>query len=321
MRRPAVAARRGGRRAPASSRAAIWGGPLAARYRAVERYLASRVFPARRVPHDETPKRLYAAMRYAALSPGKRLRPLLVLTACEAAGGDWRRALPAAAAVELVHAFSLVHDDLPAMDDDDYRRGRLTTHKKYGEAMGILAGDALLAEAFRQLAELPEQGVPADRVVRAMAVLALAAGREWLIGGQVLDLEAEGRPARREQVDEIHGRKTGALMSAAMCLGAIVAGASLRDEHDLGLAGHHLGAAFQIRDDLLNASSSMRALGKRAGTDARRGKATYPRAVGRAAAERSAAISIDLARDQVARFGARARHLGRLIDAMARRER
>ena len=291
------------------------------RYRAFERMLDRRILPARPTRDDETPPRLYQAMRYAALSPGKRLRPLLVLTACEAVGGDWRRALPAAVAVELVHAFSLVHDDLPAMDDDDYRRGRLTTHKKYGEAMGILAGDALIAEAFSQLGALVNHQVPPERVVRAMMVLALASGREWLIGGQVLDLEAEGRPATRRRVDEIHGRKTGALMSASLLLGAIVAGA--RDEHELRLvsAGHHLGAAFQIHDDLLNTSASMKTLGKRTGTDAARGKATYPRAVGRVEAERAAAFSIRLAREQVAAFGTRARHLLRLIDLMARRER
>jgi geranylgeranyl diphosphate synthase type II len=283
--------------------------------------LDDRILPARPTRDDETPRRLYQAMRYAALSPGKRLRPLLVLTACDAVGGDWRRALPAAVAVELVHAFSLVHDDLPAMDDDDYRRGRLTTHKKYGEAMGILAGDALIAEAFSQLGALVQHDVPPERVVRAMMVLALASGREWLIGGQVLDLEAEGRPATRRQVDEIHGRKTGALMSASLLLGAIVAGA--KDEHELRLAsaGHHLGAAFQIHDDLLNTSASMKTLGKRTGTDAARGKATYPRAVGRVEAERAAAMSIRLAREQVAAFGPRARPLLRLIDLMARRER
>jgi len=291
------------------------------RYRAFERHLERHVLPTRPARDDETPPRLYQAIRYAALSPGKRLRPLLTLTACEAVGGDWRSALPAAVAVELVHAFSLVHDDLPAMDDDDYRRGRLTTHKKYGEAMGILAGDALIAEAFTQLGMLAGQGVASDRIVRAMMVLALASGREWLIGGQVLDIEAEGRPATRRLVDEIHGRKTGALMSASLALGAIVAGASLEHEHSLQLAGHHLGAAFQIHDDLLNTRGSMKTLGKRTGTDAARGKATYPRAVGRAAAERSAAISIRLAREQVIVFGRRARPLLTLIERMAHRER
>ena len=134
-----------------------------------------RHFAAALPPATLSPPRLHAALRYSALSPGKRMRPLLVLAACEAAGGRWQRALPAAVAVECVHAFSLVHDDLPAMDDDDYRRGRLTTHKKFGEALGVLAGDALLALAFEQVARLAEHGVPAARVVEAVQVLARAA--------------------------------------------------------------------------------------------------------------------------------------------------
>jgi geranylgeranyl diphosphate synthase type II len=260
-------------------------------------------------------------MRYAALSPGKRLRPLLVLTACEAVGGEWRRALPAAAAVELVHAFSLVHDDLPAMDDDDYRRGRLTTHKKYGEAMGVLAGDALFAQAFMELGRLVDRGVPWKRVVRASAVLAIASGSRWLIGGQVLDLAAEGRPATRDSVEDIHARKTGALISACMSLGAIVAGANAAVEHSLGIAGFALGSAFQIRDDLLNEASSLRKLGKRAGSDAARGKATFPRAVGRERAEANAALEIEVALERVRPLGKPARHLERLILATAARDR
>ena len=147
-------------------------------------------------PVTLVPPRLHAAMRYSALSPGKRLRPLLALTACAAAGGRWRDALPAAVAVECVHAFSLVHDDLPAMDDDDYRRGRLTTHKKYGEALAILAGDALIALAFEELTKLGDSGASPRRVTEATRVLASAAGSRALIGGQVLDLEAERRRTR-----------------------------------------------------------------------------------------------------------------------------
>jgi geranylgeranyl pyrophosphate synthase len=139
------------------------------------------------------PGRLGQAVRYAALSPGKRMRPLFVLAACEAVGGAWKRALPAAVAIECVHAFSLVHDDLPAMDDDDFRRGRLTTHKKFGEALGILAGDALLAFAFEEVARLVDDGVPAARVVEAVRRLAHAAGADQLVGGQALDIGAEGR--------------------------------------------------------------------------------------------------------------------------------
>ncbi|MGH7730736.1 MAG: polyprenyl synthetase family protein [Candidatus Eiseniibacteriota bacterium] len=306
-------------RPPRSAVGSIWTGALAVRHRAFERWFRRQLPPS---PLDwPEPRRLYAAMRYAALSPGKRLRPMLVLTACEAAGGPWRSAFPAALAVELVHAFSLVHDDLPCMDDDDYRRGRLTTHKKFGEAIGVLAGDALLAEAFAALGGLADRGVPPARTVRAMATLAIASGHRYLIGGQVLDLEAEGRPATRDAVQEIHGRKTGALIGAALELGAIVAGAPPEDEQALGLAGQHLGSAFQIRDDLLDLRSTMRVLGKRTGSDARRGKATYPRAVGVAAAERAATTAIRLALEGVDRFGPRARNLRHLIETMAGRER
>ena len=319
--RRGLASRSGRRQGRPSAWASIWTGPLAVRHRGFEQYFRARVLPETGDRARETPSRLYAAMRYAALSPGKRLRPLLVLTACDAAGGDWRRALPAAAAVELVHAFSLVHDDLPAMDDDDYRRGRLTTHKKYGEAMGILAGDALLAEAFGQLLRLADEKVSANRIVLATEALATAAGQTWLIGGQVLDIEAEGRRVTREQVEEIHSRKTGALIAASTALGAIVAGGSTQDQENLTVAGGFLGLAFQVRDDLLNLSSSMRALGKRTGTDAQRGKATYPRAVGREAAEWYAAANLEIARTHLARFGARARNLHALIDVMAHRER
>ena len=225
-------------------------------------------------------------MRYAALGPGKRLRPLLVLLTCEAVGGDWFHALPAAVAVECVHAFSLVHDDLPAMDDDDYRRGRLTTHKKYGEALGILAGDALLAFAFEELAMLEGAGVPAHRVVDAVRRLAHASGGDDLVGGQALDMAAEGRRVRTADVEAIHTRKTGALMGACLALGAIAGGADPHTVAVLDDAGRLLGFVFQIHDDLLNAGSSLRKLGKRAGTDAARGKATYHRAAGLPAALR-----------------------------------
>jgi len=168
-------------------------GPLAARLGAFEAHLAETL-----AAHADAPGKLGEAVRYAALSPGKRLRPLLLLTTCEAVGGDWREALPAAAAIECLHAFSLVHDDLPAMDDDDYRRGRLTTHKKFGEAIGILAGDALVAFAFEELTRLGDHGVPADRIVEAVRLLAWAGGPEALIAGQAL--ETAIRDAR--QVDQ-----------------------------------------------------------------------------------------------------------------------
>jgi geranylgeranyl diphosphate synthase type II len=291
-------------------------GTLATRLRAFERYF-DRTLPGA----EYVPRRLHAAMRYAALSPGKRLRPLLTLAACQAVGGRWQRALPAAAAVECVHAFSLIHDDLPAMDNDDYRRGRLTTHKKFGEALGLLAGDALIALAFQELARLTERGVPAARIVDATRTLAFASGSYLLVGGQVLDLEAEGRRPNPIAIREIHLRKTGALMGAALELGGLVAGTTQARLRRLGEIGLQLGLAFQIHDDLFNRGSSLKRLGKRAGTDAKRGKATYPAAVGEERAREEAAVWTGRALLGVRSFGPRARTLQLLIAAMAARDR
>jgi len=267
------------------------------------------------------PSKLREAMRYAALGPGKRVRPLLVLLSCEAVGGDWFHALPAAVAVECVHAFSLVHDDLPAMDDDDYRRGRLTTHRKYGEALGLLAGDALLAFGFEELTMLEGAGVPASRVVEAVRRLAHASGSDDLVGGQALDMAAEGRRVRAVDVEAIHTRKTGALMGACLALGAIAGGADPRTVAVLDDAGRLLGFVFQIHDDLLNASSSLRKLGKRTGTDAARGKATYHRAAGQAAALKKERSLLRSARIILETHCPRPTRLLALIDALAARER
>jgi len=266
------------------------------------------------------PGRLGEALRYAALSPGKRLRPLLTLAACEAVGGAWRRALPAAIAIECVHAFSLVHDDLPAMDDDDYRRGRLTTHKRYGEALGILAGDALIAFAFEELARLEHEGVPAARVLEAVRRLGHAAGADELVGGQALDIAAEGRRPTAVLVRAIHTRKTGALMGAALALGALAGDAGESTVAKLAESGRSLGLAFQITDDLLNAGSSLATLGKRAGTDEARGKATYPAAIGATRAKQEAAKLIRTTRLQITKATSNPAPLITLIDTIAKRE-
>jgi geranylgeranyl diphosphate synthase type II len=267
------------------------------------------------------PPKLREAMRYAALGPGKRVRPLLVLLSCEAVGGDWFHALPAAVAVECVHAFSLVHDDLPAMDDDDYRRGRLTTHRKYGEALGLLAGDALLALAFEELTMLEGAGVPAPRVVEAVRRLAHASGSDDLAGGQALDMAAEGRRMRAADVEAIHTRKTGALMGACLALGGIAGGADPRTVAVLDDAGRLMGFVFQIHDDLLNAGSSLRKLGKRAGTDAARGKATYHRVTGQAAALEKERSLLRSARVILETHCPRPTRLLALLDTLATRER
>ncbi|MBI1797951.1 MAG: polyprenyl synthetase family protein [Candidatus Eisenbacteria bacterium] len=288
--------------------------PLRARLDRFERYFAG-VLPAAK----ETPPALHAAMRYAALGPGKRLRPLLALTACEAVGGRYERALPAAAAVELVHAFSLVHDDLPAMDDDDFRRGRPTTHKRFDEATALLAGDALLALAFETLARA--RAASPRAACRAVALLAQAAGSRVLVGGQVLDLEGEGRRVSGSGVRDIHLRKTGGLIRAALMTGGLAGNASPGRLRALGAMGLELGLAFQIHDDLLNRRSSLARLGKRAGTDDARGKATYPRAVGDDRARIEAGRLFVSALGRVERLGIRAWNLGHLILAVAERDR
>lgn len=289
---------------------------LLRRLASFERYF-QRILPAA----DEPPASLHAAMRYAALGPGKRLRPLLVLSACEAVGGKYDRALPAAAAIELVHAFSLVHDDLPSMDDDDYRRGRLTTHKRFDEATALLAGDALLALAFETMTRLAGRGVPDSAVRRAVHVLAEASGSRVLVGGQVLDLEGEGRRVNGSGVRDIHLRKTGGLIRAALLTGGLAGGARPAALRTLGAMGLELGLAFQIHDDLLNRRSSLARLGKRAGTDDARGKATYPRAVGDERARIEAGRLFVAALRRVESLGPHAWNLGHLILAVAERDR
>lgn len=288
---------------------------LRQRLAAFERYLAQAVRE-----RAGGPGRIGQAVRYAALSPGKRLRPMLALTACEAVGGDWKRALPAAAAIECVHAFSLVHDDLPAMDDDDYRRGRLTTHKKFGEAIGILTGDALVAFAFEELSRLAERGVPPLRVLEGVQRLGRAAGADELVGGQALDIAAEGKRTGARGVREIHVRKTGALMGCALALGALAGDAGAATVQRLDDAGRMLGLAFQIHDDLLNSGSSLKTLGKRVGTDAARGKATYPAAVGEPKARAEAARIMRTVESAIGRHTSRPALLLELIGATAKRE-
>jgi geranylgeranyl pyrophosphate synthase len=267
--------------------------PFEADRRAVDRYLTRRLA---RLPG--VPARLARAMRHAALAPGKRIRPLLVLLGYDAVGGE-RKAraamLPAAAALEFVHAFSLAHDDLPALDDDDLRRGRPTLHKQFDEATAILAGDALLALAFEELAATLLVVRDPRRVAMAVFEVATATGPAGMIGGQVLDLAAEGRwgqaAARHGRtkagVTAIHVGKTGRLLAAALVVGGCLGGGDARQLGALEAIGLDLGLAFQVADDLLNEKGDARTLGKNAGTDRARGKATYPRAVGASQASRA----------------------------------
>ena len=212
------------------------------------------------------------AMRYSLLAGGKRIRALFVLECCAALGGRREEALPLAAAIEMVHAYSLIHDDLPCMDDDDLRRGKPSCHKVYGEATALLAGDALLTFAFETAAGAP---LPEELRLRAVAALARAAGYRGMIGGQVIDLAYENRPMEPEVLATLHRRKTGALLSVSAQLGAIAAGAGEDSQCALGDFAEGVGLAFQIADDILDAVGDEAKLGKPIGSDAEQGKTTF----------------------------------------------
>jgi geranylgeranyl diphosphate synthase type II len=253
---------------------------LGAAARRVDEALGHLLPPAR-----TRPRVLHDAMRYTALSPGKRLRPALVLLAHETAGGRPAAAAPIAAALEMVHAFTLIHDDLPSMDDDDMRRGRPANHVVFGEGTAILAGDALLTEAFAVLARVRRRGRP-ETAAKLVAELAEASGSGGVVGGQVLDLRSEGTHPGRGVVDFIHRRKTARLFMAALRLGGISGGASPALLRTLTAVGETSGLAFQIVDDILSEAGTRRELGRDPGRDRERGKVTYPSVRGLTASHR-----------------------------------
>lgn len=223
------------------------------------------------------PEKIYESMRYSLLAGGKRVRPILCLATCEMMGGTIEMAMPTACAVEMIHTMSLIHDDLPAMDNDDYRRGKLTNHKVYGEDIAILAGDGLLAYAFEFVAIATPVTVPRDRVLQVVARLARALGAAGLVGGQVVDLESEGKTdTSLETLNYIHNHKTAALLEACVVCGGILAGASVEDVQRLTRYAQNIGLAFQIVDDILDITATQEQLGKTAGKDLKAQKVTYP---------------------------------------------
>jgi len=261
---------------------------------------------------NEAPVTLHAAMRHSMFAGGKRLRPILLLAACEACGGDSERALPAACAVECIHTYSLIHDDLPCMDDDDFRRGHPTCHKVYGEAVAVLAGDALQPLAF----ELLLQSGGAELVKE----LAEAAGSRFLIAGQVRDLEGEGKQISFDELRTIHEGKTAALLTCCFRLGALIAGASAEKLAALTAFGHALGLAFQVVDDILDCTQSSEKLGKTAGKDAAAGKSTYVSILGIEAARAEAARLTAEAHAALEPLGAAAQRLREIADHLLARE-
>jgi geranylgeranyl diphosphate synthase type II len=274
-------------------------------------------------PSPGCPPALLEAMRYSLLAPGKRLRPLLVILAAEACGGHDTAALPAAGAVEMIHTYSLIHDDLPAMDDDDLRRGLPTCHKKFGEATAILAGDALLTMAFQVLAE----GYPPATAAACCRELARGAGASGMVGGQADDLAWEKRGGALADLEALHARKTGALFRACLQLGALAAQGERPGGPDAGLVealdgyGRCFGLAFQITDDLLDVGGSADQAGKRVGKDAARGKLTYPGLLGADESRGRAERLCREAQDHLAPLGPGGRRLAVLARMLCTRDR
>ncbi len=286
---------------------------LARQQEAVEAAL-HRIVP----PESAPPETIHRAMRYSLFAGGKRIRPILCIEAARAAGCNSEGVVGAACALELIHTYSLIHDDLPALDNDDYRRGKLTNHKVFGEAMAILAGDALLTLAFQTLAQLD---APDARKTRMLAELATAAGTVGgMIGGQVADLEGEGRAPTAALLDSIHRAKTGALLRASLRLGAIFAGADEAGCAALSGYGEHVGLAFQIVDDILDVEASSESLGKTAGKDAHQNKITFPAVYGLEESRRMAAAECARAHERLAPFGDRAARLHELADLIVQRK-
>ena len=274
----------------------------------IERYLQGLFMGGQ--PYD----RLQEAMRYSLLAGGKRVRPVLTLAFCEALGGQRQSALPLACALELVHTYSLIHDDLPCMDDDDMRRGRPTCHTVYGEATAVLAGDALLAEAFRMIAEAP--GLSCEQKTEAVGILARACGGDGMVAGQLLDVEQIA--ANEDELRLLCRLKTGAMIQAAAELGCVAVGASPETRPVAAAYGGHIGLAFQVRDDMLNVTASEAELGKPVGSDRAECKKTFVDVLGLEGCGAVVAEETRLAKEALAGFE-NAEFLSRMADTLADR--
>ena len=277
----------------------------------------------RYLPRDsELPHSLHKAMRYSVFAGGKRVRPILMLAACQAVNGDTEKALPAACAMEMIHTYSLIHDDLPAMDDDDFRRGNPTNHKVFGEAVAILAGDALLTEAFKLVSD-PRftMGTAPEALLAVIHEIAACAGSHGMVGGQVVDMESEGRAdIDLPTVQYIHTHKTGALIKASVVAGALLGSAAPQQLAAITRYGEAAGLAFQIADDILDIVGTTEEIGKDAGSDQARGKATYPAVMGLAAAQEEARAMMDEAMKALEIFGPEADPLRKIAAYIVNRK-
>jgi geranylgeranyl diphosphate synthase, type II len=269
-------------------------------------------------PEDEAPSTIHKAMRYSVFAGGKRVRPILVLASGESLGGDREVLLHLGAAVEMMHTYSLIHDDLPALDNDDLRRGNPTCHKVFGEAIAILAGDSLMTRCYQVLAELPR--IQDSVKIRIVSEIAAATGTiNGMIGGQVVDLESEGKPINSEILEYIHHSKTGALLTACVRCGALAAGAKPAEMQSLSDFGSKIGLVFQIVDDILDITSSSEMLGKTAGKDEKVKKATYPALYGIEASRKMALDLASSALKSIENFGEQANALRSLAQFIVSR--
>lgn len=264
--------------------------------------------------NDNYQKIIYEAMSYSLNAGGKRLRPVIMMSTCEMCGADENVCMPFAAAMEMIHTYSLIHDDLPAMDNDDLRRGMPTSHIKFGESTAILAGDALLNRAFEIVSGAKYDGVSAGAVVRAINVLSSSSGCEGMIGGQIVDIDSEGKDISLEKLEYIHARKTGAIIRASAVIGAVLAGASDDKVDAVDKFAKNLGIAFQIRDDILDVIGDEKKLGKPIGSDSENDKNTYVKIVGMEESEILVKKYSDSAKEALSVFGDNAEFLIKLTD-------
>ena len=261
------------------------------------------------MPQGDNLTEIYKAVHYSVFAGGKRIRPILCLAAVDAVGGNLAPAMPVACALEMIHTYSLIHDDLPAMDNDDFRRGKPTSHKVFGEGMAILAGDALLTEAFVLLSRSGNVRLPAERRLSVIQEIAYAAGIFGMVGGQSLDILSERLSPNENILSDIHRRKTGTLIAAALKSGAIISGATKNKTAALFKYGNNIGMAFQIADDILNVTGDRGLMGKETGSDAARGKLTYPSVLGMKQAKEKLRHHVNEAIANISGFDERARPL------------
>jgi len=281
---------------------------------ALERYFSMK---------EEFPSNLYKAMRYSLFAGGKRIRPILSIASFEAVGGKGEGILLFACALEMIHTYSLIHDDLPAIDNDDYRRGKPTCHKVFGEAIAVLAGDGLLTEAFRLMTNQPAKDRPSSGeglVLDLINEVALAAGVFGIVGGQMADVESEGKAVDLPTVQYIHTHKTGAMILASVRVGAKLGGAKEEILKALTHYGESLGLAFQIVDDILNVEGKASLMGKKTGSDLSKGKATYPSVLGVEESKRRARELVEMAVDSLMQFGSEAEPLREIARFVIARE-